>query len=170
MLKVKKIGIYDNFFQLGGDSINCLQIISKVRKAGLSITARQIFQHPTIAELAEVCDKSLPANEAEVPEMGTLPLIPIQKWFFEHYGNSPHFYNQSVLLKTQNTVSPIIMLKALELLTSHHKSLMLRFKLSDRNPEQYYNPNLQAVHFEREDISKLLLRKQKPESTRFLRA
>lgn len=155
VLKVKKIGIYDNFFQLGGDSINCLQIISKMRNAGLFITARQVFQHPSIAELAEVSDISQPANEIEVPEAGTIPLIPIQKWFFEHYGNAPHFYNQSVLIKTRNSVSPDLMLKALDLIINHHKSLKIRFKLSDGNWEQFYNQDIQTVHFEKENIGNL---------------
>ena len=155
VLKVKKISIYDNFFHLGGDSINCLQIISKARNSGLFFTARQIFQYPTIAGLAEVTDTSFHENEAEIVAEGTLPLIPVQKWFFEHYGNFPHYYNQSVLLKTQRNVSPTEMLKALEIINNHHKALLLRFKFSGGNWEQYYLPEPQSVHFEMENIDKL---------------
>lgn len=54
VLGVEKVGIHDNFFDLGGHSLMCLQIINQLHKAGLWVTAPQFFQHPTIAELASV--------------------------------------------------------------------------------------------------------------------
>ncbi|BDI19712.1 hypothetical protein ANSO36C_55140 [Nostoc cf. commune SO-36] len=54
VLRVEKVGIHDNFFALGGDSILSLQVISKANQAGLHLTPKQLFQHQTIAELATV--------------------------------------------------------------------------------------------------------------------
>ncbi|HAX75962.1 MAG TPA: hypothetical protein DCY88_09025 [Cyanobacteria bacterium UBA11372] len=51
---LEQVGIHDNFFELGGDSILSIQIIFKAKLAGLQLTAKQIFQHQTIAELAAV--------------------------------------------------------------------------------------------------------------------
>ena len=50
------IGIHDNFFALGGDSIIGIQILSRAAQAGLRLTPRQIFRHPTISELAAVAE------------------------------------------------------------------------------------------------------------------
>jgi len=49
-----QVGIQDNFFELGGDSIVSIQAVSRARKAGLSISPKHVFSHPTIAELATV--------------------------------------------------------------------------------------------------------------------
>lgn len=54
LLKVEKVGIEDNFFELGGDSILMIQIVARAKQAGLDITPMQLFEHPTIAELATV--------------------------------------------------------------------------------------------------------------------
>ena len=52
VLGVARVGIDDNFFELGGDSIVSIQLVSRARRAGLSITPRAVFQHQTVAGLA----------------------------------------------------------------------------------------------------------------------
>ena len=52
VLGVERVGIDDNFFALGGDSIMSIQLVSRARKAGLVITPRAVFQHQTVAALA----------------------------------------------------------------------------------------------------------------------
>jgi aryl carrier-like protein len=52
VLGVEGVGIDDNFFALGGDSIVSIQLVSRARKAGLVITPRAVFQHQTVAGLA----------------------------------------------------------------------------------------------------------------------
>jgi len=54
VLNFKPVGIHDNFFEIGGDSIISIQIVSRARKAGLTLTPRQVFECQTIAELAIV--------------------------------------------------------------------------------------------------------------------
>ncbi|MEO7327316.1 MAG: amino acid adenylation domain-containing protein, partial [Minicystis sp.] len=74
MLRVPKVGIHDNFFALGGDSILSIQIVSKAGLSGIRITPRQIFQHQTIAELAEVAEEVEVSAAPEGPAAGPLPL------------------------------------------------------------------------------------------------
>ena len=52
VLGVERVGIDDNFFALGGDSIMSIQLVSRARKAGLEITPRAVFQHQTVEALA----------------------------------------------------------------------------------------------------------------------
>ena len=47
------VGIHDNFFALGGDSIRSIQVLAQAKQAGLVFSLEQLFQHPTIAELAQ---------------------------------------------------------------------------------------------------------------------
>src|SRR6185369_282402 len=83
VLRVKQVGIHDNFFELGGDSILSVQIITRARRAGLQLTAKQVFNHQTIAELAAVAG-SAPQSQATQGEVtGAVELTPAQRQFFE---------------------------------------------------------------------------------------
>lgn len=52
VLGVKRVGLNDNFFELGGDSISSIQVVARAAEAGIELSARHIFQHQTIGELA----------------------------------------------------------------------------------------------------------------------
>src|SRR5947208_10586511 len=84
VLGVERVGIDDNFFALGGDSIVAIQVVSRARVAGLVITPRAVFQHPTVAGLAAV---ATPVAEATLPlpdiAIGGLPPTPIMRWLLE---------------------------------------------------------------------------------------
>ena len=56
LLKLERVGLHDNFFHLGGDSILSIQVVARARQSGLLLTPRQIFEHPTIAALASVAE------------------------------------------------------------------------------------------------------------------
>jgi aryl carrier-like protein len=59
----KNIGIYDDLFLMGADSIKLIHIISKIIKAGYKITIQTVFNHPTIAELSGYLEKENPDHE-----------------------------------------------------------------------------------------------------------
>jgi len=52
VLGIDGLGITDDIFALGGDSIRILQIVARARKAGITLNAMQIFEHRTIAAVA----------------------------------------------------------------------------------------------------------------------
>ena len=55
VLKVKGVGIYDNFFALGGHSLLATQVISRVNESlQIELPLRMMFEQPTIAGLALV--------------------------------------------------------------------------------------------------------------------
>jgi amino acid adenylation domain-containing protein len=68
VLNLENIGINDNFFKLGGDSILSLQVIFKANQVGLNLTTKQLFQYQTIAQLAGVAGttKKIPAEQMVV--------------------------------------------------------------------------------------------------------
>jgi amino acid adenylation domain-containing protein len=58
VLRVERVGLHDNFFELGGDSILSIKVMSRAKEAGLEFTLQEIFQNPTISELARVISES----------------------------------------------------------------------------------------------------------------
>jgi aryl carrier-like protein len=59
VLGVDDVGIHDNFFALGGDSIHSIQVIAKANRAGLAVGSALLFQRPTIAELAAAIEETV---------------------------------------------------------------------------------------------------------------
>jgi aryl carrier-like protein len=54
VLELESVGIHDNFFDLGGDSLRSMELASRARAAGLAMTSRDVFRHPSVAALADV--------------------------------------------------------------------------------------------------------------------
>jgi amino acid adenylation domain-containing protein len=52
VLGQREVGVHDNFFEIGGDSMMTIQVIAALKKNGLAVTPKELFVHPTIAELA----------------------------------------------------------------------------------------------------------------------
>lgn len=63
-LGIDKIGIHDNFFELGGDSVVAIHFIARANEAGLDLSPQQLFNSPTIAELAAIADQLPDAGES----------------------------------------------------------------------------------------------------------
>ncbi|MFH8566644.1 phosphopantetheine-binding protein, partial [Streptomyces sp. NPDC017988] len=71
------VGIDEDFFALGGDSIRSIQVVSRARKAGLSLTTRDIFTHKTVAALARTAaerERDEPPVPAVDPESSLIAL------------------------------------------------------------------------------------------------
>jgi aryl carrier-like protein len=57
LLKIESIGRHDNFFDLGGESLLVMRAVSRMRKTfDVDVQLRNLFERPTLAELAEVID------------------------------------------------------------------------------------------------------------------
>ena len=56
LLDAEDVGRHDDFFGLGGDSVLAVQLAARARDAGLDMTARMVFEHPALAELAAALD------------------------------------------------------------------------------------------------------------------
>ncbi|MES1241663.1 MAG: amino acid adenylation domain-containing protein [Acidobacteriota bacterium] len=130
-LGIEKIGVLDNFFDLGGDSVTSIQIVSRANKAGYKLTQRKAFHHPTIEELARTAllDSRIHAQQSAVE--GPVHLIPIQRWFFEQDFAHAHQWNISALLKAEPPLRPAPLEAAVRAVLEHHDALRLRFHRAD---------------------------------------
>ncbi|HXR66935.1 MAG TPA: amino acid adenylation domain-containing protein, partial [Ktedonobacteraceae bacterium] len=126
VLGVQEIGIYDNFFALGGDSIQCIQVVSRARRAGLRLTPRQLFQHQTIAQLAQVAEAHDLPIEDRTPVTGPVALTPIQHWLLGQSLPEFHYFNQSRLLEVPAQIAFSALQQAFAAVIEHHDVLRLR--------------------------------------------
>jgi amino acid adenylation domain-containing protein/non-ribosomal peptide synthase protein (TIGR01720 family) len=127
VMGLERVGIDDNFFKLGGDSILSIQIIARAHQMGLRLTPRQIFMCQTIRELAQVVETAPVKWADQGPMTGPVPLTPIQHWFFEKNLPEPHHWNQALLLQVQHTLDPVLLKQAVQHLLAQHDALRLRF-------------------------------------------
>ncbi|MFF5900157.1 amino acid adenylation domain-containing protein [Streptomyces argenteolus] len=116
----------DDFFALGGDSILSIQLVSRVREAGIGITPRDVFVHRTPEALAAVAT-ALGEDSGGPAEQGTgeMPPTPIAAWLLERPGSTDG-YNQSGVLRTPAGADADTLVAALQLLIDHHDMLRLR--------------------------------------------
>lgn len=128
VLGVKKVGIYDNFFEIGGDSILSIQIISQASQVGLKLTPKQMFECPTIAELAQVAIETQGVQAEQGIVIGDVPLTPIQCWFFEQEHPHTEHWNQSMLLRVKERLDVKLLERAILNLLKHHDALRFRYE------------------------------------------
>ncbi len=139
VLQISEVGIHDNFFELGGDSILSIQVVARANQAGLRITAKQFFQHQTVAELA-AAPEAQPARQSGIGELGEAPLTPVQRWFFEQNLEEPSGFSQSVLLQVPADIDTGLLAEALHRIYVHHDALRLRFSRTANGWTQQVDP------------------------------
>ncbi|MFG1312281.1 amino acid adenylation domain-containing protein [Xanthobacter autotrophicus] len=115
-----------NFFELGGDSILSLQIVARARRAGLVLSARDLFGHQTIACLAGAARREETPAAPEAPG-GPLPLTPLQRAFLDSGAPRLQHFNQTVALSPTRPLDAGHLAAAIGHLTHQHGALHLRF-------------------------------------------
>ncbi|MBB1242297.1 amino acid adenylation domain-containing protein [Streptomyces durbertensis] len=134
LLGLERVSPDDRFFEIGGDSIISIQLISRARKAGLSITPRDMFEQGTMGGLAAVAKPLTTADElAAEPDVGTgeVPVPPIVHWMRERGGPLAGF-TQSALLRVPPELGVERLAAAVRAVLDHHDVLRMR---------QSYAPN-----------------------------
>jgi N-(5-amino-5-carboxypentanoyl)-L-cysteinyl-D-valine synthase len=131
LLPRTELGVDDDFFRSGGDSITALQLAIQVqRELKRKVSVKDIFDFPTVRSfvgnvLGGTADES---NRTEVASLtGCCPMLPIQKWFFAKPLGSRGHWNQYFAIRTP----PLDFDKlqdALNKLVDHHDAFRLRFR------------------------------------------
>ncbi|MGC0153207.1 amino acid adenylation domain-containing protein [Chromobacterium vaccinii] len=136
-----ELGVDDNYFAAGGDSIVALRIVSRAKQAGLAIEPRALFSHPTVAGLAAVAGAAAKTVHADEPEQAEVALAPIQRWFLKRDLPAPHHWNLSLRLRLDAAVDPAALRAALAAVAARHDALRLRLSRdADGGWHQHYGP------------------------------
>ena len=123
ILAVQPIGVKDSFFELGGDSIKAIRIVSKLREMNYTVSIKEIMQGRTIEQIALSVKEGTEATLYEQGEVvGIVEATPIIKEFASRGLAKPNHYNQAVMLSVGKVKSDEI--KAiLTALVIHHDML-----------------------------------------------
>jgi amino acid adenylation domain-containing protein len=104
LLGIERIGVHDNFFELGGHSLLAMRVISSLREAqGTELQIRDLFLHPTIAELATLLTQKTenihPVITAIDPRPEKIPLSFSQErlWFIDQLDGSVEYHIPAIL-------------------------------------------------------------------------
>ncbi|HEX6288073.1 MAG TPA: amino acid adenylation domain-containing protein [Herpetosiphonaceae bacterium] len=153
VLRVQQIGIHDNFFMLGGDSILGIQIIARANQAGLRLAPGHLFQYQTIATLAAVAGTAAGTQTEQSTVSGQLPLTPIQHWFFDQQLPAPHHWNQAMLFQVPPDLDSALLARAVHHVLHHHDALRLRFTQTADGWQQVNAASVEDGWFSSIDLS-----------------
>ena len=135
------VGVHDDFFASGGDSLLAITVVTRARTAGIEVDVRQLFQNPTVAGLAAAAGTAtaVPAEQGAVS--GPVPLSPQQVQFFNLAMPQRHHWNGSVALELTEQVDPDRLRQAFRAVLGHHDALRHRFEQVDGSWRQHCSPD-----------------------------
>ncbi|MFI5618575.1 amino acid adenylation domain-containing protein [Streptomyces sp. NPDC051567] len=155
VLGVERVGIHDNFFDLGGDSILSIQVVSRARQAGLQLTSKLLFVYQSVATLAPAVGTLADASPAPTVVAGRVELTPIQKRFFEEHADAPDHYAMSVQVELAPDTDTAVLERALTSVAAHHDALRMRYVRDQDRWTQEYGDRTPGLLLAVRDISGL---------------
>ncbi|SFT84317.1 non-ribosomal peptide synthase domain TIGR01720/amino acid adenylation domain-containing protein [Actinopolyspora lacussalsi subsp. righensis] len=130
VLDLRSVSPEQNFFDLGGDSIVAIQLVSRARSVGLSITPRDVFDHKTVERLAIAAQYERAPVEYSEAATGEVPPPPIVHWLRER-GDAVDGFNQSVLLEAPSALDRENLVTLLGRLVDQHHVLRMRLTVAE---------------------------------------
>ena len=136
VLGIEKLGINDNFFNMGGDSIKAIQVCSRLSNENITVSIKDVFQYPVIRELSE----NIILEENHIPQenvQGEVELTAIQRWFFHNDFIEKNHWNQALMLYSEDGFDKEIIEKVFSEISIHHDALRMVYKINDNKVVQY---------------------------------
>ncbi|GAA2973376.1 non-ribosomal peptide synthetase [Actinokineospora diospyrosa] len=128
VLGLSKVGVDDDFFTLGGDSIVSIQLVGRARAAGIRFSPRDVFERRTVAGIALVAETDHREPEAEGDGIGMVPFTPIMRDTLARGGPLGRF-SQARLLRTPVDLDFDRLIQAVAAVRARHH--VLRAQLTD---------------------------------------
>ncbi|MFB7216658.1 condensation domain-containing protein, partial [Streptomyces sp. NPDC056255] len=147
VLGLDTVGVDESFFDLGGDSIVAIQLVSRARAAGVVFTARDVFRWRTVEALAAVAGtaESVSLGEAVGEAVGEVPATPVMSLFADRNGVLQGFF-QSMGVPVAGAVRLGHVVDAVQALVDHHDVLRMRASLTSRSEWVLSVPDAGTVH------------------------
>ncbi|MEN0140435.1 MAG: amino acid adenylation domain-containing protein, partial [Rhodococcus sp. (in: high G+C Gram-positive bacteria)] len=171
VLGLERVSIQDSFFDLGGNSLIATQLVSRIRgELDVPVTVRDLFETPTVAELAARLSQSTGADtrpaliRRERPEL--IPLSPAQQrmWFLNQFDPSSPAYNLPFAVRFTGALDRVALEAAVTDLIERHESLRTVFPDSATGPHQVVidtadaPPNLTVADIAEDELEAVLAR------------
>jgi len=128
VLGADRVGISDNYYDIGGDSIKAIIISGKLYQQGIDVSAADILATKNIKALSKISESIVSSKEIC---NARYELSPIQNWFFDHVKEDYNHFNQAVILKLKKHVNLGEIKAAWGVLKEHHELLNAHFTNED---------------------------------------
>jgi len=146
VLGLERVGVHDDFFDLGGHSLQATRVISRVRQAlpGAGLHVRDVFRAPTVAGLAAAVGERgerEPQKLSPIEPVGRTAPIPLsfaqaRLWFLDQYEPGSPLYNLAYAIQLQGGLEVDALAAALDGIVARHESLRTTFVGGDDEPVQ----------------------------------
>ncbi|MDC9594431.1 non-ribosomal peptide synthetase [Xenorhabdus sp. IM139775] len=150
-LKIKKIGIHDNFFSLGGHSLQATSLISSIRnELKVEVPLRSVFEHPTLEQLAQIVTVGLIKDKKEGNQLNSMKAIqrnggathyPVsfaqqRIWLIDQLEEGSAHYNCVGDFRLRESLNISAFEGAVIQVIERHEALRTQFKMIDNDPRQ----------------------------------
>ncbi|WP_156671248.1 non-ribosomal peptide synthetase, partial [Mycobacterium sp. E1214] len=145
VLGVDRVGVDDSFFDLGGDSLSTMRLITAINAAlGSDLPVRIVFEAPTIAQLApritESAGRLEPLVAGERPDVVPLSFAQNRLWFIDQFQGPSPLYNMAAALRLRGQLDADALGAALADVVARHESLRTLFPSHEGTPQQLVSP------------------------------
>lgn len=137
VLKVEGIGINDNFFDLGGDSIKAIQIVSRLQRYNLKLDVKNLLKHPVLSETRKYVEKTNVVEIYQGTVTGDVELTPIQREFFSNNKEDINHFNHQIILKSKHSFEECYVRTAFEEIVKHHDALRMVYRKTQNEVFQF---------------------------------
>ena len=146
----EQVGVHDNFFALGGDSLQAIQLISRIRKVfDVELEVRSMFSEPTVAHLTTMVEAAVQGTASSgapplepVPRDGELPLSYAQQrlWLMHQMHPESAAYNTPDALRLHGPLDFLALERAFSEIVRRHEVVRTSFPQRDGRPQQRIHP------------------------------
>ncbi|WP_143088761.1 non-ribosomal peptide synthetase, partial [Paenibacillus algorifonticola] len=136
ILSIERIGLHDNFFEAGGQSLKAMVLASRVQQAfQVSLSLKHIFKHPTLQEMAAYIDAAAETEYHSIPKADKAldyPVSSAQKRMYIIHQMDPDsiLYNMPVVYEVKGSIDASRLQEAFHQLSMRHESLRTSFRMS----------------------------------------
>ena len=152
LLDVAKVGVHDDFFALGANSLHITQLAVRIRdQLHIDLPPRQLFATPSLEQLATLIDQTDPSPAAApivaVPRDRPLPCTYQQEglWFVQQLDPDSPMYHIGFGTRLHGELDAPALQRALHTLVARHEALRTRFVAEDGRPRQVVDPPPESV-------------------------
>ncbi|MDJ0363450.1 non-ribosomal peptide synthetase, partial [Rhodococcus sp. H29-C3] len=153
LLGLTQLGVTQNFFEVGGNSLVAMRLVARVNSAlGSTLTVRDLFDGPTVRALAETAESHGYRTDARPaltsvarPESIPVSLAQQRMWFINQYDTSSAAYNVAFAMRMTGRLDIDALRSAIGDVIDRHESLRTVFPLTDTGPIQSILQSHQAL-------------------------
>ncbi len=146
VLQLQRLSVHDNFFEQGGHSLLAMRVLSRVRAAfGIDLPMARLFEHPTIAGLAQCIDaeeviveRPVDAPTVTTPHGPDAPLSVGQEqiWWMERLIPETPLFNMPFAFRMSGALDVDAFYRSLDEIIRRHEALRTRFTIASSRPVQ----------------------------------